>query len=151
MSFIDKGMLHGQGQILRTTPDRPFAIGDAPVVTWERMDGNQLLFGQGFARPNVEVLLPVFPTACLHLLPRVQRTKLVRRPMAEEVNQAQAAFATQYCFTNINSAELDASLQPFFGRVRLGIDGFNINHLDHVAKFFEILMSQPPPSSESNI
>jgi hypothetical protein len=123
--------------------DDPFVIGDAPVVTWERTDQYAIVHGQGFARPNVEAFLPVFPAACLHVLPAVPRNRRVRTPTAEEVNAAQAAFATQHCFTNIRSTELDELLQPEFGIVRLGIDGFSINHLDHAAKLFEILMNQP--------
>jgi len=119
-------------------------IGDAPVVTWERTEQNSLMYGQGFARPNVEVFLPVFPTACLHVLPAVPRTRPVRTPTTEEVNMAQAAFATQHCFTNVRSMEIDTLLQPQFGTVRLGIDGFSIGHLDYTKKLFEILMNRPP-------
>src|ERR1700730_5777484 len=80
MAFVDEGIRNGQWGILHSEPDRPFVIGDAPVVTWERTEKNMLVFGQGFARPNVEVFLPVFPTACLHVLPRVVRTRPVRMP-----------------------------------------------------------------------
>ena len=68
MAFIDEGMRNGEWQIIQAEPDKPFVIGDAPVVTWERTDDNALVYGQGFARPNVEVLLPALPTACLHVL-----------------------------------------------------------------------------------
>jgi hypothetical protein len=82
MAFDDQGLRNGEWRIILTHPDKPFVIGDAPVVTWERTDQYAIVHGQGFA-------------------------------------------------------------QPKFGIVRLGIDGFSINHLDHAAKLFEILMNQP--------
>jgi len=142
MAFDDEGMRHGEWRILRTPPEKPFVIGDAPVVTWERKPKNLLLYGQGFAKPNVEVILPIFPTACMHVLPAVQRTMPVRVPTVEDVNIAQAIFATEHCFTNIKSTEIDAMLQPHFGRLRLGIEGFSLAHTDPTKQLFQILMSQ---------
>jgi hypothetical protein len=51
------------------------ADSDAPVVTMEQTEGNRLYFGIGFGRPNVEVFLPVSPTACIHVLPLVTCTR----------------------------------------------------------------------------
>ena len=144
MAFVDEHMRNGEWRILSTTPCHPFVIGDAPVVTWERDHQNNLIYGQGFARPNVEVILPVFPTACLHILPNVQRNRQVISPSVDEVNRTQAAFATQHCFTNTQSASIDAVLQPVFYTVRLGVQAFTINHIDAAEKLFNILMSQSP-------
>jgi hypothetical protein len=58
---------------------------------------------------------------------------------------AQAAFATQHCFANINSPEIDGTLQGHFGRVRFGITGFNIDHIDQDPLLFEIMMGRIPP------
>lgn len=121
MAFPDEGMLNGEWGIMTTDEAHPFVIGDAPVVTFERTENNRLLWGQGFARPNVEVFLPVSPTACLHVLPRVPRTRRTRAAAPVEVNMAQAAFATRYCFGNTNDPETDALIQREFGKVRLGV------------------------------
>ena len=144
MGFVDEHMLRGEWRMLRSAPDHPFVIGDAPVVTWERTPEG-LMFGMGFARSDVEVFFPVFPTVCLHILPTVSRTRAVHVPSTDDVNRAEAAFATQYCFTNIGSMTLDAVLQPYFGTFRLGREGFNLDHLDHAGKLFELLMQQRPP------
>jgi hypothetical protein len=141
LSFEDEGLLHGHWEILRTDSD-PFVIGDAPVVTWERTEFNTLMFGQGFARPNVEVFLPVAPNACLYVLPAVKRTRMPRPPQTVEINMAEASFATHKCFTNINNAELDQLLQMHFGNTRLGVTGFTLNHRDFRNTMFEILMRQ---------
>lgn len=144
MEFADERMLNGHWGVVHTGPDKPFVIGDAPVVTWERTESNILIFGQGFARPNVEALLPVSPTACLHMLPLVERSRSVRTPATEEVNMAQAAFATEHCFTNVRSPEIDTVLQPQFGKVRLGIEGFSVTHIDYNKVLFDILMGRSP-------
>lgn len=145
MELPDETMLNGAWAILPADPNHPFVIGDAPVVTWERTSQNRLYFGIGFARPNVEVFLPVSPTACIHVLPQVKRTRDIQRPSPVEVNMAQARFATQCCFTNLGSPELDAILQPHFGEMRMGIDGFNTNHIDAGEVLFEILMNDGRP------
>lgn len=144
MEYADEKMLNGDWGILHAEPDRPFVIGDAPAVTWERTGNNILNFGQGFGRPNVEVFLSVSPTACLHVLPRVQRTRRVLTPATDEVNMAQAMFATEHCFTNICSRELDAKLQPHFGKIRIGIEGFSVGHIDYKKLLFDILMGRRP-------
>lgn len=140
MEFSDVNMLNGDWNTIHAEPEKPFVIGDAPVVTWERTENNVLNFGQGFGRPNVEVLLPVSPTTCLHVLPRVARTRPVRMPATTEVNMAQAAFATEHCFANVLSREIDGILQPHFGTMRLGIDGFSVSHIDYRKVMFDILM-----------
>jgi hypothetical protein len=56
----------------------------------------------------------------------------------------QAACATKYCFGNIMSQEIDAVLQPEFGKMRMGITGFNTHHIDHNQALFDILMGRRP-------
>lgn len=146
MAFPDPGLLHGQWELFYTTPDKPFVIGDAPVVTWERVDRDTRVLGLGFARPNVEAFLPLAPTVCVRVLPVVQRTRRVLTPYVEEVNMAQAAFSTDYCFSNIFSPEIDTTLQPHFGEMRMGIDGFSTNHIDAAKLLFDVLMNQPAPA-----
>lgn len=141
VGFADEKMRNGHWSIIHAEADKPFVIGDAPVVTWERTANNALVFGQGFARSDVEVFLPVFPTACLHVLPLVERTRPVRIPATVEVNMAQAAFATEHCFTNVRSLEIDAALQSQFGRVRLGIEGFSVKHIDFNKVLFDRLIA----------
>jgi hypothetical protein len=142
MAYLDEGMDSGMWNVMHSVPDNPFVIGDAPVVTWERNDNNTLTHGQGFARPNVEVFLPVAPTACLHILPNVQRTRRLVMPQIREVNEAQAAYSTQSVYTNLNSADLNAVLQPHFGRTRLGINAFSVRHRNYTNTMFEILMNR---------
>lgn len=143
MEFADDKMHNGDWGIVHTEPDKPFVIGDAPVVTWERTEDNVLQFGQGVARPNVEIFLPVSPTAGLHILPRVPGSRPVLKPATEEVNMAQAMFATEHCFTNMCSPDFDAS-QPHFGKMRIGIEGFSVRHIDYKKLLFDILMGRLP-------
>jgi Protein of unknown function (DUF4238) len=141
MAVVDENIDNGQWKIMHTTPQIPFVIGDAPVVTWERNDNNVLIYGQGFTRPNVDAILPLGPTTCLHILPAVERTRRVAIPTPREVNEAQASFATRYCYTNLENAELNAVLQPHFGRSRIGINAFSVRHRNYANTMFEILMN----------
>lgn len=40
MVYLDESMDSGDWNVAQTTPDIPFVIGDAPVVTWERNDNS---------------------------------------------------------------------------------------------------------------
>jgi hypothetical protein len=134
-----------QWGMVYTEPENPFVIGDAPVVTWCRDQHGVAQYGIGFREPNVEVLLPVSPTVCLHVLPNVQRTRAIITPRAFEVNAAEAAFA-EACYTNVCSNSLNQHLQQYFGRAEMGINAFSIAHKDYVTLFCEhlILHGVPP-------
>lgn len=131
--------------VVHTAPENPFVIGDAPVVTWHRDQQGVAQYGIGFRQPNVEVFLPVSPTACLHVLPDVPRTRAVITPRAIEVNAAEAAFAGA-CYTNLRSSSLNQHLQQHFGRAEMGVNAFSIAHRDYVTLFCEnlILHGVPP-------
>lgn len=67
----------------------------------------------------------------------------------QEVNMAQAGFATTHCFTNMRSDALNAVIQPSFARAEIGVTAFNVAHRDYSNTMFEILMNegrwaQPP-------
>lgn len=147
---IDVPMMNGEWRYLRTSPDNPFVLSDAPVVTWERHD-KALSYGLGFHRSDIEVLLPVSPLLCLHILPAVTRTRPVVDPSVAEVNTAQAAFATRHCFSNVNSPVIDALLQPSFGNAEIGVRSFTIWHRNFEQSLYSTLMGAPVPFGESDI
>jgi hypothetical protein len=140
LDYFDVPLASGQWGIIQTTPDNPFIIGDAPVVTWIRR-GEFLDYGFGLERPNVEVILPVAPTACLHVLPNVPRTFAPPNPVVSEVNEAQATFASQYCYAHTNNAALNDLVQSRIGRRQIGVDLFSVRHRDYSNTMFELLMS----------
>lgn len=140
LASFDQTIAGGRWGILSTTPDNPFIIGDAPVVTWIR-GGNFLHYGFGFQRPNVEVLLPVCPTACLHVLPAVPRNQQLLTPTVSEVNEAQASFASEYCYAHTNSPVLNDLIQCRIGRRRIGVYLFSVRHRNYSNTMFELLMS----------
>lgn len=141
MSNLDEVVHDGDWNFLRTSATHPFVISDAPVVTWERLESGQFSYGQGFHRPNVEVFLPISPVTCLHILPAVERIKPVKQPTVREINAAQAAFASHFCFTNINSAEVDEVLQQNFGKAQLGVTAFTVWHRNYDNAVYEILLN----------
>ena len=118
MAFTDKGMHSGEWRILRTDPDRPFVIGDAPVVTWSGPLTTSSCSARGSRGRMSKCSCQSFRTECVHVLPAVLRDRPVCTPSTGEVNMAQAAFATHHCFTNMRITEIDALLQPYFGTIR---------------------------------
>jgi hypothetical protein len=141
MANLDESMYRGDWNVLTTTPDRPFIISDSPVVTWQRDALGTAHHGGGFQRSNIEVLLPVSPTACLHILPEVERTQRVVSPTIDEVNIAQAAFAYRDCFGSTDSAGIDALVQQHISTARIGDNVFTIWHRNYDNIIYEILMN----------
>jgi hypothetical protein len=125
MSELDDKIFSGEWKSIRTVPSDPFIISDAPVVTWRRDNGG-LSYGLGFHEADVEVVLPISPVVCLHILPQVQRSSRPRRPTVREVNTLQAAFAARYCFSNIESAAVDRICQENLGKARMGANCFTV-------------------------
>lgn len=142
MSFFDDVLYSGEWHLLNTAAHNPFIISDAPVVTWERLDApGTFSYGIGFQRPNVEVLLPISPSLCFHILPKVQRTRSIQQPTTTEVNIGQAAFATQFCFADISSNEIDRVVKQNIGIAELGVRSFTVWHRDYGEAIYAILMS----------
>jgi len=142
MGFDDEQIREGEWRVLAKTPDRPFVLGGAPVVTCTISDrrGRSWVWVRAPGRRGSPAVIADAEPAQL-----ASRSALapVLLPSVDEVNFAQAALSTAHCFTNIQSAELDALLQPEFETVRLGIDAFNIDHIDSKMKLYEILLNQP--------
>jgi hypothetical protein len=142
MATLDEVIYSGDWNLLRAPlGSPPFVIADAPVVTWERLDSGAFAYGMGFHRPNVEVFLPVSPSSCLHIQPAVERTRAVKVPTVDEVNAAQAAFASRSCFTNVKDPRVDAVLQPNFGKAELGVTAFTVWHRDYTNAVYDLLMN----------
>jgi hypothetical protein len=141
MRDVDHRLMTGQWKFLRTVPESPFVISDAPVVTWERRDSGMLSYGMGFHRANVEVFLPISPLICLHILPKVDRTRDVVPPSVEDLNAAQGAFAGRYCFASVNSPAINEVLQSAFGKAELGAKSFTVWHRNYDDSVYELLMN----------
>jgi hypothetical protein len=141
MESVDERLLTGQWDHLTTTPDKPFVISDAPVVTWQRNAGGFISHGGGFHRPDVEVFMPVSPTLCLHIQPSVPRTRPVARPSVDDINAAQASMSTRYCYTNVCSLSVDRVVQEWAGSAELGVKSFTVWHRNYDYAFYEIFMN----------
>jgi hypothetical protein len=144
MDEFDNVIYEGQWEFLRTSADNPFIISDAPFVSWNRKEDGILYYGIGVHEPNVEVLLPVSPVTCLHILPNVVRTRQIKQPTVREVNVAQAAFAHKHCFANIKSNQIDEIVQQEFGKAEIGVKAFTVWHKDYKNALYESLMAENP-------
>jgi hypothetical protein len=148
MNEFDNVMYEGQWELLRTSADDPFIISDSPIVTWERKDDGALSYGIGVHEPNVEVLLPVSPLTCLHILPNVTRNRQIKEPTVREVNIAQAAFAHKRCYANIKSSQIDEIVQRNFGEAEIGVKAFTLWRINYSNAVYELLMK---PINESTL
>ena len=138
---FDEALFGGEWRLLLAPPGEVFMLSDAPVVTWQRLPSGQLNHGVGFHALNVEVFLPVSPATCLHILPRVQRTRPVLPPTVTEVNTAQASFAHSACFADRDRREMDEIVQRHISSVKLGENAFTVFHRDYDNSIYDILMN----------
>jgi len=141
-NYFDNYLFEGQWNLISTTQYKPFIISDAPVTTWIRDEHGVVQYGAGIARPDVEVLLPLSPMTCLHILPKVQRTRATVTPHVDEVNRVQAAFAYRACYTNQKSCAIDELVQKHISTARIGKEVFTVWHMQYDDFFYQILMDQ---------
>lgn len=147
MNYFDDHLFEGQWRLVATTPEKPFIISDAPITTWMRDENGITHHGLGFARADVEVLLPVSPLTCLHIAPKVPRARPTIAPNVEEVNRAQAAFAYHACYSNQKSSNIDDLVQKHISTARIGKEVFTVWHQQYDDLFYEILMNQGWPGA----
>ncbi len=143
---FDERIFNGEWRTVHTTHNDPFILSDSPVVTWERL-GSRFSYGLGFHRENVELLLPISPTACLHILPAVGRNRTIISPSAGQVNAGQAAFAHRDCFANQFSQEIDSVVQAHISTVQIGRNAFLSRSFNERRIFYDLLMSRNADTS----
>jgi hypothetical protein len=141
MSTTDQALENGNWSVILTDLDHPFVIGDAPVVTWHRLETGILTYGQGMWTTDVEAVIPVASTACLWILPDVRRTRRPHNPTVREVNRAQSAFATRYCYAHKSDPVIDSDLQQKFSSGQIGLNMYSVRHRNYNDTMFELLMS----------
>lgn len=141
MALTEPALENGRWNTVQTDLEHPFVIGDAPVVTWRRRENGVLDYGFGLNTPDVEVILPISSTECIQVEPAVQRTLRVKPPRINEVNHAQAAFATKYCYAHKCDLGIDKLLQIVFSQRQIGVNAFTVRHRNYADIMFEIFMS----------
>lgn len=87
----------------------------------------------------VSVFLPVSPTAFIHVLPQVVRSRQVRQLAPAEINVAQAAFATKNCFTNVEKRGTQYRIACGIREGATWHYGVYNAHIDHNQVLFDIL------------
>jgi hypothetical protein len=75
------------------------------------------------------------------VLPKVRRTIGAVLPSTQEVNQAQAAYATSACFSNKESSEIDAIVQRNISTLVMGENIFTVWHMPYDNLVIDILMN----------
>jgi hypothetical protein len=141
LNFDDANVIGGEWRLVYALQTNPFLLSDAPVVTWKRTSDGTLQHGIGFAERDVEVLLPVSPNLCLHLIPRVTRSRVVTVPTVKEINHAEVAFAARAVFADRRSDDIDRLVQDSISKVRFGNNAFTLRHRNYDDAFFNIFMA----------
>jgi hypothetical protein len=141
LTFTDQNLSAGTWTILRTNAEEPFLLADSPVVSFSRMKHNELSYGEGFDKPNVEVLLPVAPSACLHIVPAKSNGSHGVLPTVSEVNYLQSLFVNESGFTNQSSATIEALVNAHGGKARIGENCYMINPTRYETYLYDTLMS----------
>jgi hypothetical protein len=141
IDYFDDAIFEGGWRLLSTKVDEPFILSDAPIATWDRKATDRCNYGVGFGEPDVEVVFPVSPLTCWHILPKVQRTRPVVTPTTREVNIAQAAFAARCCFSNIEDAAIDQIVQNHISTAKLGVTAFTLWNMNYDNRLYEFFMS----------
>lgn len=141
LTQFDSTMFEGSWTRVYASEELPFILSDAPVVTWTRNAQGQLTYGVGVRTENVEIIVPVSPSVCLQVLPRVRRTIDAVVPSAQEVNEAQAAYATSACFSNKESKEIDAIVQGGISTLVMGENIFTVWHMPYDNVVIDVLMN----------
>lgn len=139
--LTDQNLSDGTWTILRTDAEDPFLLADSPVVTFSRTKSNELSYGEGFDKPNVEVLLPVAPSACLHIVPMQSKGSYGVLPSVAEVNYLQSLFVNESGFTNRSSTTIEALVNAHAGKARIGENCYVINPTRYETYLYDMLMS----------
>jgi hypothetical protein len=147
MSHVDPPLLASEWRWVFTKPDDPFMLGDSPVITFARAVDGKLDYGMGFHEPNVEVALPMSPTACLHLLPAVANRRPAHMPTTWEINWGQAGYAFEHCFCNADLAHLDAIMQGNGGAFEMGTKTYRLPHENYNNHVCDMLMGIRKPQN----
>jgi len=149
MAQFDRTMFEGEWRRVYASKESPFILPDAPVVTWTRNAQGLLSYGAGFGTENIEVIVPVAPSTCIHVLPKVPRSIDPIVPSIQEINAAQVAYATSACFSGRGSKEIDSIVQRDICTVVMGENIFTVWHMPHDNLVYDILMGQRPGGRRS--
>ena len=58
-----------------------------------------------------------------------------------QINAAEAAMSTQYCFTNVKSDVVDRVVQEYAGKAELGVNSFTVWHRNYDNAFYDLFMN----------
>lgn len=141
LTGFNDAMCHGSWSLIATKADNPFILGDNPVVTWARLFFGKLNYGEGYSRPDVEILLPISPLTCWHILPKVPRSRRILNPTVNEINVAEAKFARRACFANVQHPGIDKIVQEHISTIRLGQNAGTAWHQLERHPFYDFMMS----------
>jgi hypothetical protein len=142
-SYFDDHLFYGSWNLVHTTPEDPFVIGDNPLITWVLTPNGARNYGAGIEVPGAEVFLPVSPTACLHILPAGHVRRAVSRPRPREVNEGQVLIMTRSVYSERHLSYVDELVQSRGGSLKIGVNCF-VPHTPTAATVESLVASSYP-------
>lgn len=140
----DTRLADGRWHLLRTSEQDPFLLSDSPVISYTRRIDGQVAWGEGFNRPTVEVILPISPTACLHILPS-HNVQDWNPPTTEEVNILQAKFIHESGYTNRCTTHLESMVNEYAGKAKIGENCYTVDSRRTMYYLLDTLIQTGPP------
>jgi hypothetical protein len=136
--------------LLISSDQAQFVISDNPVITRINVGNNLYDLGWGFRTPNIQVLMPVSPRACI-LLARSQPLRLQIPPSEVHVINGQLIqMADRYVYSQSRSDETQGLVDEHIGRKEYGKDVFGIPPLSE-ADLFAFLLQKALFGDESEV
>ena len=140
----DTRLANGRWFLLRTSEQEPFLLSDSPVISCSRISGGLLSWGEGFNKPTVEVILPISPTRCLHMLPS-QNAQDWNPPTTEEVNTLEAQFIYESGYADRYTSHLESLVNTHAGTAKIGENCYKIDPRKTRYYLLDTLIQTGPP------
>ncbi len=140
---VDPVICQGDWDVIMTNDSDPFIISDTAFVSFCRDEKTQARCGVGVHEQDVEIILPLSPLHCLHICPKVTRTRQIVEPDARDINLSQVRVANRYCYADRNSSQIDGLMQQFHKTPVYGRDMYSVAHRDYSHQIYEMFMNTP--------
>jgi hypothetical protein len=140
---VDPVICRGDWDVIRTNGSDPFIISDTAFVSFRRDEKMQVHCGIGVHEQDAEIILPLSPLCCLHVRPKVTRTRQIVEPNARDINLSQIRAANRYCYADRKSSLIDGLMQQFHKTPVYGRDMYSVVHRDYAHQIFEMFMNTP--------
>jgi len=115
-------------EVLQSPDGVEFITSDNPVISVVQLPNGKLHPGYGFGKPDVIVLFPLAPSACLAAGAFSSGTRVsvgyrrIDQAMVKEVNEALVSICDRYVYSKTRSDDVRRMVDSFAGMFRYGVN-----------------------------